>query len=264
LRGLLSCPQTMVPSEIAKTASSLNADDLAKICLRCGWSGCDSNPCDSRPRLVNSDNLEEFTLPAQLPVTVPSELVHRRPDVLSAEAQLHAATAAVGIAAANLYPQVSISASGTLQATTLGTLFNASSRAGGVAANLTAPLFNHGALKARQRAAVETMHAALSTYEQTVLHAFTEVADALEFLNQDADAVHSEQSAMATASENLALTRESYRVGNSGVLQVLEAQRQSGRARDELLSARVRRLQDTVELLVAVGGAPSLGAGPPP
>jgi NodT family efflux transporter outer membrane factor (OMF) lipoprotein len=202
--------------------------------------------------------VEEFTLPAQLPVAIPSELVHRRPDLLAAEAQLHAATAAVGVAAADLYPRISISATATLQANKLGSLFEAASAAGGLSGSLTAPLFNHGALKAKQRAAVENMNAALATYQQTVLHAFTEVADALESLNQDTEAVHSEQSAAATARENLALTRESYRVGNSGVLQVLEAQRQSGRARVELLRAKVQRFQDTVDLLLAVGGPPAL------
>lgn len=204
--------------------------------------------------VVPDFRLEDFTLPAQLPVAVPSELVHRRPDILSAEAQLHAATAAIGIAGANLYPQISITANATLQANTLGTLFDANSAAGGLAGNLALPLFNHGALKAKQRAAVETMHASLATYEQTVLRAFIEVADALESLDQDAESIRNEQSSVATANENLALSRESYRVGNSGVLQVLEAQRQSGRARVELLRAKVQRYQNTVELLLAVGG----------
>ncbi len=98
-------------------------------------------------------------------------------------------------------------------------------------ATLTTPLFNHGALRARHDAAVDDMHAALANYEQVVLRAFGQVADALEYLDQDVDFLRSEQSAVGTAAENLTLTRESYRVGNSGVLQVLEAQRQSGRAR---------------------------------
>ena len=206
--------------------------------------------------------LDDFTLPVQLPVAVPSELVRRRPDVLSAEAQLHAATAAVGIAAANLYPQISIAATGAFQSTLFRSLFDANSAAGGLTGSLTQPLFNHGALRAKRRAAVESMHASLETYKQVVLQAFAEVADALEYLDQDAEAVRSEQHAVATANENLALTRESYRVGNSGVLQVLEAQRQSGRARGELLRCRFQRYQDTVELLLAVGG--SLAESMPP
>ena len=198
--------------------------------------------------------LDEFAAPAQLPAAVPSEMVRRRPDILSAEAQLHAATAAIGIAAANLYPQLSITASASLQATTLSTLFDAGGAAYSMGASLTAPLFNHGALQEKKRAAVENMHASLASYEQVVLSAFSQVADALEYLDQDADLLRSEQSAVGTAAENLALTRESYRVGNSGVLQVLEAQRESGRAHIDLLRATAQRDQDMIELLLAVGG----------
>ena len=74
--------------------------------------------------------LDEFNPPQHLPLTVPSELVHRRPDILAAEAQLHAATAAVGVASANLYPQISLTATASLQANTLQALFDASSAAG--------------------------------------------------------------------------------------------------------------------------------------
>ena len=198
--------------------------------------------------------LDEFKLPPRLPLTVPSELVHRRPDILAAEAQLHAATAAVGVASANLYPQVSLTATGSIQANALHALFDASSAAGGVAGSLTAPLFDHGALRDRQRAALDAMHGSLANYEQVVLSSFDQVADALEALDHDQELLASEQSAVATAADNLALTRESYSAGNSGVLQVLEAQRQNQQARLGLVSAQSQRLQDTVQLLLALGG----------
>ena len=203
--------------------------------------------------------LDEFKLPPRLPLTVPSELVHRRPDILAAEAQLHAATAAVGVASANLYPQVSLTAGGSMQADTLHALFDASSAAGGVAGSLTAPLLDHGALRARQRAAIDAMHGSLANYEQVVLSSFDQVADALEALDHDQELLASEQSAVAIAAENLALTRESYSAGNSGVLQVLEAQRQNQQARLGLVTAQSQRLQDTVQLLLALGGrSPSI------
>jgi NodT family efflux transporter outer membrane factor (OMF) lipoprotein len=198
--------------------------------------------------------LDEFRLPVRLPLTVPSELVHRRPDILAAEAQLHAATAAVGIAGANLYPQISLTATGSLQANMLHALFDASSAAGGVAGSLSAPLFDHGALRARQRAALDAMHGSLANYQQVVLSSFDQVADALEALDHDQELLASEQNAAAIAAENLALTRESYSAGNSGVLQVLEAQRQNQQARLGLVHAQSQRLQDTVQLLLALGG----------
>ena len=198
--------------------------------------------------------LDEFNLPARLPLMVPSELVHRRPDILAAEAQMHAATAAVGVASANLYPQISLTANASLQANTLHALFDASSAAGGLAGSLTQPLFDHGALRAKQRAALDAMHVSLANYEQVVLGAFAQVADALEALDHDQELLASEQSAVAIAAENLALTRESFSAGNSAVLQVLEAQRQNQQARIGLVHAQSQRLQDTVQLLLALGG----------
>jgi NodT family efflux transporter outer membrane factor (OMF) lipoprotein len=198
--------------------------------------------------------LDEFNLPPRLPLTLPSELAHRRPDILAAEAQLHAATAAVGVASANLYPQISLTAAASLQTNVLHTLFDAKSDAGGLTGDLVAPLFDHGALRAKQRAAVAAMHTALASYEQVVLNSFGQVADALEALNHDEELLTGERSAVATAADNLALTRESYSAGNSGVLQVLEAERQNQQARIGLVRAQSQRLQDTVQLLLALGG----------
>jgi NodT family efflux transporter outer membrane factor (OMF) lipoprotein len=203
--------------------------------------------------------LDEFSLPQHLPLSVPSELVHQRPDILAAEAQLHAVTAALGVASANLYPQLSLTATASLQANTLQTLFDASSAAGGLAGSLTQPLFDHGALRARQHAARDAVQVSLANYEQVVLSAFGQVADALEALDHDQELLTGEQSALAVAAENLALTRESYSAGNSGVLQVLEAQRQNQQARMGLVHAQSQRLQDTVQLLLALGGtSPSI------
>jgi NodT family efflux transporter outer membrane factor (OMF) lipoprotein len=198
--------------------------------------------------------LGDFTLPGQLPATLPAELAHRRPDIQAAEAQLHAATAAVGIAAANLYPQISLTASASMQSTTLHSLFDSSSTAAGLTGNLTQPLFDHGALRARERAAREALRASLDTYEQVVLRSFGQVADALEALDQDAELIASEQSAVAISGDNLELTRQSYGAGNTGVLQILDAQRQNEQARLGLVRAEAQRLQDSIELLLALGG----------
>jgi len=203
--------------------------------------------------------LEQFNPPAHLPLALPSELVHRRPDILAAEAQVHAATAALGVASANLYPQISLTASASMQSNTLHALFDASSAAGGLAGSLTQPLFDHGALRARQQAARDAMQVSLANYEQVVLSSFAQVADALEALDHDQELLASQQRAVAIAAENLALTRESFSAGNSGVLQVLEAQRQNEQARIGLVHAQSQRLQDTVQLLLALGGRSPLG-----
>jgi NodT family efflux transporter outer membrane factor (OMF) lipoprotein len=198
--------------------------------------------------------LEEFAVPTHVPLSLPSELAHRRPDILAAEAQLHAATAAIGVATANLYPQIGLTANASLQSNTLRTLFESSSGAWGFTGNLVQPLYNHGELRAKQRSATEAMHAAAGNYQQVLLSAFTQVADALEGLDHDQELIDSEQQAVATAADNLELTRESYSAGNSGVLQVLEAQRQNQQARLGLVRAQSQRLQDMVQLLLALGG----------
>ena len=198
--------------------------------------------------------LEDFMLPESIPLTLPAELAHRRPDIRAAEAQLHAATAAVGVAAANLYPQITLSASASLESTTLGQLFSASSTAGSVAGNLAAPLFDHGALRARRRAAAAAARAALDTYEQTVLRSFAQVADQLEALDQDAALNRAQQQAVQVSAKNLSLTRESYSDGYTGILQVLEAERLNQRAQLGLVQARVGRYEDTMRLLLALGG----------
>ena len=160
----------------------------------------------------------------------------------------------MGIAAANLYPQISLTASASLQSTALHALFDSNSTAGGLTGSLAQPLFNHGTLRARERAADDAMRASLASYEQVVLRSFGQVADALEALDHDAELLASEHSAVEISGENLSLTRESYRAGNTGVLQVLEAQRQSQQARLGLVRAQAQRYEDTVDLLLALGG----------
>ncbi len=204
---------------------------------------------------VPSFTLEDFHLPEALPLTLPSELAHRRPDILAAEARLHAATAAVGVADAARYPQISLSASASFQSNEIEQLFDVGGIGTSVAGNLSAPLFNHGQLRARGRQAVDEMHAAMDDYQQTLLSGFSQVADALQSLDHDQELLASEQAAVQVAGQNLELTRESYRAGNSGVLQVLDAQRGDQQARLGLVRAQSQRVGDAVQLLLALGGA---------
>ncbi|HTV77965.1 MAG TPA: efflux transporter outer membrane subunit [Steroidobacteraceae bacterium] len=198
--------------------------------------------------------LEKLQLPASLPVSLPSQLVHDRPDILAAEAQLHAATAAVGVATANLYPTISLSASATQQSLRPQDLFNAASSAWGLIANLTAPLYDGGTLRAERRASLAALRASSAHYQQTVLEAFGQVADLMDAMDHDAQLVRAQESALATAQNSLALARESYAAGNSGILAVLDAQRLLDQAQVGLIAAKGQRYQDSAQLLLAMGG----------
>ncbi|MET0291935.1 MAG: efflux transporter outer membrane subunit, partial [Steroidobacteraceae bacterium] len=131
-------------------------------------------------------DLARVTLPRELPLSVPSEFARRRPDILAAEARLHAATAAVGVANANLYPRLTLTATGSQQSIAAGELFDAASRAWGLTSGLVAPLFDGGTLRAEKRAALAELQATEARYRETVLTAIGQVADVLQSLQQDA------------------------------------------------------------------------------
>ena len=205
--------------------------------------------------------LEQMNLPQTLPLSLPSELAHRRPDILAAEAQLHAATAAVGVATSKLYPQVNLTASLSQQSSSLSQFFDASSTAWGLAAGLSAPLFDGGTLRAQRRGAQDAARAALASYQQVVLQSFGQVADVLTALDHDAEQLAAQKNALDSAQANLDLTRQSYGVGNVGVLQVLDAERQYQQARLGYVRAQAQRYQDTAQLFLALGGsAPADGS----
>jgi NodT family efflux transporter outer membrane factor (OMF) lipoprotein len=200
--------------------------------------------------------LGEIKLPRELPVSLPSELVHRRPDILAAEAQLHAATAAVGIATANLYPQITLSATGGQQAlpATAWQLFDRSGTAWSLISGLTAPIFDGGTLRANRRAAIDELQASAERYQQTVLESFGQVADVLDALSQDAGSLAAQKHALATSQSSLELSRQSYGAGNTGILQVLDAQRQLQQAQLGFVRAQAQQYLDTTQLFLALGG----------
>jgi NodT family efflux transporter outer membrane factor (OMF) lipoprotein len=200
--------------------------------------------------------LTDFTLPGELPVSLPSELVRRRADIRAAEAQLHAASAAIGVATANLYPNLNLTATVTQQALVPGELFNSISNAYSLAAGLTQPIFNGGKLSAERRAALDNYKASLAVYRQTILTAFGDVGDRLQALANDADRLHAEAASADTASQSLDLARRSYEAGNSGILDVIDAQRRNAQAQLGLARAKAQRLMDTVQLYLALGGSP--------
>ncbi len=204
---------------------------------------------------VPTFTLATLTLPQDLPLTLPSELAHRRPDILAAEAQLHASTAALGVATSNLYPKIVLTATAGQQASELSHIFDRASNAWSWGAALAGPIFDGGTLRAEQRAANAALDASRAHYEQTVLTAFGQVADTLDALGHDGDLLAAQAHAQDAARDNLDLTRRSYNEGQVGVLQVLDAQRSYQQARLGYVRAEGQRFHDTARLYLALGGA---------
>lgn len=199
-------------------------------------------------------DLDQLVLPEELPVSLPSALVHQRPDILASEAQLHADSASVGVANAELYPNITLSADLLQEFLKPDTIFDPASNIWGVGATLTAPIFHGGALQAQKRGAEDAYQAALANYEQTVLDSFRQVADLLDGLAHDAELLTAEQGAYRSADASLQLQRTAYQLGNSTLLQVLDAQRLFQQARLGLVRAQAQRYLDTAQLFVAMGG----------
>jgi len=211
----------------------------------------------------------DLKLPLAVPVSLPSTLVHQRPDILAAEAQLHQASAEIGVATAALYPSITLSGSLGSNNTTLGSLTSSNGTFWSLGAGFTAPLFHGGTLWSKRQAAAQAYDQALANYRQTVLSAFAQVADTLRALEHDAEALDAEARSMSAADEALRLIRANYEAGTSNYLQVIVATDQYHQTRIAYLQARAQRLQDTVALFVALGGgwwnsAGSLVADVPP
>lgn len=199
-------------------------------------------------------DLASLTLPTELPLSLPSELARQRPDVRASEAQLHQASAAVGVATANLYPQFQIS--GTYGNTSLRArdLFTGPTTFWSLGTALTTPIFNGGALRAQQRASVAAFDAAAAQYRTTVLGAFQNVADALRALELDAVALQTQADAESLARQSLDLTTTQYRAGAVSFIQLLTAQQAYLQTHTALVQAQAARYADTAALFAALGG----------
>jgi NodT family efflux transporter outer membrane factor (OMF) lipoprotein len=199
-------------------------------------------------------HLEDFRLPEELPVTLPSSLVRQRPDIRSAEELLHAASASVGVATANLYPQITLSGQYGTEAVRVGDLFRPGSAVWGFGAGLLQPLFHGGALEANRRAELAGFDQAAAQYRQTVLQAFRDVADVLRALEYDAMTVKAQVEAEVAARDTLEIAKKQVRYGATSYLSLLNAQRQYHLARILLVQAQSSRYADTAALFQALGG----------
>lgn len=197
--------------------------------------------------------LEEFTLPSDLPIVLPSELVRRRPDIRAAEALLHAASAEYGVAVAKLYPQLNISASLGSQALTTGALFGSGSVVWSLVGQLTQPLFNPG-LPAEKRASLAAFDAAAANYQSVVLESLRNVADILRAVENDAQTLASLAAADSASQSSLQSVRRQYTLGAASYVQLLIAQQQAQQTHLNLVAAQAQRLVDSTALYQALSG----------
>ncbi|APX74714.1 Outer membrane protein oprM precursor [Achromobacter insolitus] len=197
--------------------------------------------------------LADLTLPADVPTGVPSALTRQRPDILAAEALWHQASANVGVAVANQYPQFTLTASFGSQRTRAGDLSNGLN-VWSLGLGLVQPLFHGGELRARTRSAEAAYDAAAAGYRQTVLDGFRQVADALRAVQTDDDAYQASDEAWRRADEAERIARGRYEAGGISHLSLLDSQRQLLQTRIARTAANAQRHADTAALLQALGG----------
>jgi NodT family efflux transporter outer membrane factor (OMF) lipoprotein len=199
-------------------------------------------------------DLASLHLPDELPLSLPSQLVEQRPDVLQAEANLHAASAEVGIAVANRLPNITLSANAGSTALAIDQLFTSGTGFWGLGAAATAPLFQGGTLLHHERAARAAYVQAAEQYRSTVLTAFQNVADTLAALEQDAEALKAAATAADDAKITLDLTHRQWQDGYVAYLALLTAEQADLQARINLAQSQASRYADTAALFQALGG----------
>jgi NodT family efflux transporter outer membrane factor (OMF) lipoprotein len=193
-------------------------------------------------------------LPLDLPVSLPSDLVAQRPDVLQAEANLHDASAKVGIATANRLPNFVLTANAGSSAAAMDQLFTTGTGFWGLGAAVTAPIFQGGTLLHLQRAAKAAYVQSAEQYRSTVLTAFQNVADTLTALDQDAQALKAAAAAADAARVTLDLAQRQLQDGYASNLSLLNAEQTYQQARINLVQAQAGRYADTAALFQALGG----------
>jgi NodT family efflux transporter outer membrane factor (OMF) lipoprotein len=208
-------------------------------------------PSESRTPVLHLDKL---VLPKTLPTSIPSKLICQRPDIQAADATLHSASAQIGVATANLFPQINITGNYGWLAQSPGSLFAPINKNWFYGGDLMQPIFHGGALRAQRRAAIAAYEAAYEQYKQTVLQAFQNVADALRAVEYDAQTLRAQTNARTAARATLILTREQYDLGATNYLSLLTAEQQYQTAVTNQIQAAAARYTDTAALFQALGG----------
>jgi NodT family efflux transporter outer membrane factor (OMF) lipoprotein len=241
LKSQLASYEAMIPQFEQKLAQS---DDL--LAALAGHVPAEYSPPPVR--------LDDLVLPRRLPLSLPSDLIRQRPDVLAAEATAHAASANIGVATAAMLPSVTLSGGIGASTTSLSNLVPANGHAWSVGAGATAPLFEGGTLWFKRKAAIDDYQQAIALYRETVIGAFEQVADTLRALDHDAQILAAEDEALSAAAQALQLVQANYEAGVATYLYVLVADTQFHQAQLADLQAIATRHQDTVALFAALGG----------
>jgi len=205
------------------------------------------SPAEAHIDAITLDNLH---LPEELPVSVPSSLVRQRPDIRAADAVMHQASANIGVATANLYPQITLSTSAGL----IGTSFTNGGNVWNFGAALAQPIFNGGALRAEKRKAVAAYEEAGATYQQVILQAFEQVADSLRAIEHDAQTLQARTEAAAQAEATYNMASQRYHAGGISQLSLLDAQRQYLQTTIDRTNSAASRYADSASLFQALGG----------
>ena len=199
---------------------------------------------------IDGINLDSLHLPENLPVSLPSSLVRQRPDIRAAESLMHQASANVGVATANLYPQIVLSANGG----GIGTSFTNGGSVWSFGATLAQPIFNGGALRAERRKAIDAYDEAGAAYQQVVLQAFEQVADSLRAVDNDAQTLQARTEAATQAEATYNIAAQRYTAGGISQLSVLDAQRQYLQTTLDRSTSAANRYSDSAALFQSLGG----------
>jgi NodT family efflux transporter outer membrane factor (OMF) lipoprotein len=199
-------------------------------------------------------DLAALTLPGELPLSLPAELVRQRPDIRAAEENLHAASAAVGVAVAARLPSITLNGAAGGLSGGWSSLLAGPNTFWSVGAGVTQPVFQGGTLLHKQRAAQAALDQAKAQYRSAVLTAFQNVADTLHALQLDADALAAAQAASRSAEASLSITQRQATHGQVAFVNVLNAEQMLRQADQSLVQAEAARFADTAALFQALGG----------
>jgi NodT family efflux transporter outer membrane factor (OMF) lipoprotein len=204
--------------------------------------------------LAERFDLANLKLPAELPLSLPSRLVEQRPDVRAAEANLHSASALVGVAISNQLPQITLNAGINSAALSIGTLFGPGLVGSILGVNILQTIVDGGALAAKKRAAIAGLEQADAQYRSVVLTAFRNVADTLRALEYDAITLKAAVAAEAASAASLDIAQRRLALGDTTYVFVLLSQLTYQQALLTRVQAQAARLTDTAALFQALGG----------
>lgn len=205
-------------------------------------------------QIAQTFDLNSIHVPEEVPIGIPSKLVEQRPDIRIAEENMHAASAQIGVAIANMLPNITITGGGGTAGTAMGQLFTAGSGFWSVAGGVTQPLFDGGALLARARGARDTYAQTVAQYQSTVDTAFQNVADALYDLEYDARILKAAAASERAAADSLSITQTQLKLGAVNYVALLTSQQAYQQAVINRVQAQASRLSDTAALFQAIGG----------